>query len=409
MPISVYKFLKPLVALLLLWLPVVFGLPAAEALEPDEILVVANRNAARSIGLAEYYMERRGIPKDRLVALWVTDAETCSRQDYDKKVVPPIRRWLAAHPKAGIRCLVTVYGVPLKVAPPQAPKADQPRPADAPLLNPKSEDNSKKMEQADEGKPASPPPTPGASLDSELCLVKAGPYSLEGWRPNPFFLGYQGREVGADRNDVLMVSRLDGPSSKIVRRIIDDSLAIEARGLTGTAYFDARWPAPADDRPAEGYAFYDRSIHRAADRVEASGRMPVCRDDRQELFQPGDAPGAALYCGWYSLSRYVDAFTWQPGAVGFHIASGECTTLHNAESRIWCVQMLLNGASAVIGPVAEPYVQAFPVPEIFFGMLVDGYLTLAECYMVSVPFLSWQMVLVGDPLYRPFKSAIIHR
>jgi hypothetical protein len=63
----------------------------------------------------------------------------------------------------------------------------------------------------------------------------------------------------------------------------------------------------------------------------------------------------------------------------------------------------------VIGPVAEPYVQAFPVPEIFFGMLVDGYLTLAECYMVSVPFLSWQMVLVGDPLYRPFKSAIIHR
>ena len=83
----------------------------------------------------------------------------------------------------------------------------------------------------------------------------------------------------------------------------------------------------------------------------------------------------------------------------------ECTTLRNPESRIWCVQMLLKGAAAVIGPVAEPYLQSFPVPEIFFGILVDGRLTLAECYMLSVPYLSWQMVLVGDPLYRPFVAA----
>ena len=47
---------------------------------------------------------------------------------------------------------------------------------------------------------------------------------------------------------------------------------------------------------------------------------------------------------------------------------------------MWCKRMLEEGAAAVIGPVDEPYVQAFPVPEIFFGLLVDGYLTLAECY-----------------------------
>jgi hypothetical protein len=36
-------------------------------------------------------------------------------------------------------------------------------------------------------------------------------------------------------------------------------------------------------------------------------------------------------------------------------------------------------------------------------LLVDGRLTLAECYTASMPYWSWQMVLIGDPLYRPFK------
>ena len=64
------------------------------ALEPDEILVVANRNAARSVGLAKYYMKRRGIPKENLIKLWVTDKEQCSRMDYDKKIAAPVKRYI---------------------------------------------------------------------------------------------------------------------------------------------------------------------------------------------------------------------------------------------------------------------------------------------------------------------------
>jgi uncharacterized protein (TIGR03790 family) len=86
--------------------------------------------------------------------------------------------------------------------------------------------------------------------------------------------------------------------------------------------------------------------------------------------------------------------------VGYHIASSECTTLKNSNSRVWCKKMLDNGIAATIGPVGEPYVQSFPVPEIFFNYLTEGYLTLAEAYLVSLPYLSWKMVLVGDPLYR---------
>ena len=140
-------------------------------------------------------------------------------------------------------------------------------------------------------------------------------------------------------------------------------------------------------------------------RVAESGRMPVKLDSTERLFQPGECPDAALYCGWYSLGKYVDAFTWKPGAVAYHIASSECATLKQKGSRVWCKRMLEEGAAAVIGPVDEPYVQAFPVPEIFFGLLVEGYLTLAECYAASTPWLSWRMVLIGDPLYRPFANA----
>ena len=71
---------------------------------------------------------------------------------------------------------------------------------------------------------------------------------------------------------------------------------------------------------------------------------------------------------------------------------------------MWCKRMLEEGVAATIGPVQEPYVQAFPLPEIFFKYLADGYLTLAECYALSTPFLSWKMVLIGDPLYRPFEN-----
>jgi len=245
----------------------------------------------------------------------------------------------------------------------------------------------------------------GASLDSEIALVFEKDYQLSGWIPNPYYLGHRDQKPMVARENVLMVSRLDGPSEEIVKRIIDDSVEVEKKGLNGVGYFDARWPDPGDKTSLKpGYGFYDRSIYRAADRVRKSGLMAAEVDDSKDLFQPGDCPNAALYCGWYSLARYVDAFDWVAGAIGYHIASAECTTLKKKGSRVWCKSLLEDGVAATVGPVSEPYVQAFPVPEIFFGFLVDGYLSLAECYLVSTPFLSWKMVLIGDPLYRPFKN-----
>ena len=144
--------------------------------------------------------------------------------------------------------------------------------------------------------------------------MRAGSYSLSGPLPNPFFLGNRDRELAIGKDKALMVARLDGPTGAIVRRVIDDSLEAERQGLSGVAYFDARWPEPAE-MPKGGYQFYDASIHRAARLVSNSDRMPVKLDAQEALFQPGDCPEAALYCGWYSLGKYVDAFTWKKGAV----------------------------------------------------------------------------------------------
>lgn len=355
----------------LLW--IVLCPAVGQALDPSEVLVVANVRVRESLDLAEYYMRKRRIPLQQLVRLGATTEERCSRQEYDEQVRQPIRQMLhQIDPNKRIRCLVVMYGVPLAI----------------------------KQNELDVSVPWRSGATgTQAAVDSELALVRVDDYPLDGWLPNPYFLGF--RAPMFQRDDVLIVSRLDGPDPGTVQRLIDDAFATEQQGLQGIAYFDARWPKP-DATNLEGYALYDASIHAAAEAIRQSRRMEVRLDAREELLQPGEAPRAALYCGWYSLGRYIDAFSWVRGAVGYHIASAECTTLKRRDAQVWCKRMLEDGVAATIGPVNEPYIQGFPLPELFFSRLSEGYLSLGESYLVSLPYLSWQMVLIGDPLYQPF-------
>ena len=391
------------------------------ALKPEEVLILANKMDWYSVGLAKYYMKIRNIPRENLIKLKAPLDEQCSRNDYERHIASPVREFLNKKDPEGtkFRCLVTMYGIPLRVEPPKLTSTELKESSElqeelksihekinkAEREQNKEEVKALREEEAEIkrkivqiGKSLQ-----GAAVDSELALVREDHYPLDGALPNKYFLGYQGKEIKNMPQRVLLVSRLDGPTKEIVKRIINDSLQTEKEGLQGKAYFDARWPDPGD-KEVKGYAFYDRAIHRAARLVEKSELMPVILDSKETLFQPGQCPDAALYCGWYSYLRYVDAFTWVKGSVGFHIASGECITLKSKESQVWCKVMLEKGVAATLGPVAEPYVQAFPVPDVFFGLLIDGRLTLAECYALSNPFWSWQMILIGDPLYRPFKN-----
>ncbi len=388
-----------------------FFAQGAWALAPEEVLVIANYNAAKSRGLAKYYMEQRKIPPQNLVLIWMTDKETCTRIEYEAKAIPPIRRFLQANPQ--IRAMVTLFGVPLKIRGPDSSPEEKQQMA---RLNDQKEAIEEQLNTTASLEPVKRQKLQGAltrvkskirrfkitldknaSFDSELSLVKQETYGLNSWQPNPFYLGFKDQSLKIPKSNVMMTSRLDAASAEIVRRVIDDSIEAERDGISGTAYFDARWKNPGKKK-LSGYAFYDRSIHAAAQ--FHSKILPVVLNDTQDLFQPGDCPNAALYCGWYSLAKYIDAFQWTKGSVGYHIASSEAATLKGKNSQVWCKKMLDNGIAATIGPTGEPYVQAFPVPEIFFNFLTEGYLTLAESYMVSLPFLSWKMVLIGDPLYR---------
>ncbi|MBW1803718.1 MAG: TIGR03790 family protein, partial [Deltaproteobacteria bacterium] len=79
-------------------------------------------------------------------------------------------------------------------------------------------------------------------------------------------------------------------------------------------------------------------------------------------------------------------------------------TLRNAESNAWCRRMIEKGVAATLGPVDEPYLTSFPLPDHFFPLLMSGKLPLLEVYFRTTPFISWRQVVIGDPLYTPFKK-----
>jgi uncharacterized protein (TIGR03790 family) len=242
-----------------------------------------------------------------------------------------------------------------------------------------------------------------AAVDSELTLIMAGPYQKAGWLPNPFNLGFDRLPViSRVRAKTLMVGRLDGPTPATARRLVDDALEVEKAGLRGVFYLDARG---LTGQAAPGnYVWFDQHLLHLADRLKKYSAMPVVMDRQPGLFPPGSCPDAALYCGWYSLANYVPAFTWNKGAVGYHVASSEASTLKRPGAKVWCKRMLEEGVAATLGPVAEPYLFSFPLPDQFFPLLMTGKLTLLEVYFLTVPQVSWMQLLIGDPLYQPFKA-----
>ena len=242
-----------------------------------------------------------------------------------------------------------------------------------------------------------------AAVDSEMTLIMAGTYQPAGWLPNPFNLRFERLPaIARVRARTLMVGRLDGPTPAVARRLVDDALATERQGLTGVFYIDARGLTGKEE--AGNYVWFDHHLLHLAEVLKEFSALKLVLDKGPGLMPPGSAPDAALYCGWYSLAKYVPAFSWKRGAVGYHVASSEATTLKKPGSQVWCKRMLEEGVAATLGPVAEPYLFSFPLPDQFFPVLMTGQPTLLEAYFLTVPQVSWMQILIGDPLYRPFKQ-----
>jgi uncharacterized protein (TIGR03790 family) len=193
------------------------------ALTPDQVVVVANKMAWHSCKLAKYYMEKRGIHKSNLIKLKAPAEEHCSRDDYDKYIGSPIRAFLKKHDPEGNRfhCLVLMYGIPLRVAPPELTPEEQKqlaglqkqRNAIRVQIKKAQQEGDKKIE--DVLRPLKEADAQikkqikrlqkrlqGASVDSELALVREENYPLvDIWRSEWVKNGLQG--AGLDNNALL--------------------------------------------------------------------------------------------------------------------------------------------------------------------------------------------------------------
>jgi uncharacterized protein (TIGR03790 family) len=359
--------------------------PAAAA------LVIYNENDPLSHELADFYAERRGIDAERVVGLKCPTNEEISREEYDQTIAGPLRDlfdrrgwWTrspdqpAADPSSKvsvnrIRYLVLMRGMPLKI------RETTGYPGDAAIS------------------PAPIGTRNAASVDSELSVLGLFTRHISGAVSNPYFRSFD-RFTEVNHPEIMLAARLDAPTGAMVRRMIEDSLAVEKIGLWGRCYVDGRG-LPTGTTLAEGDAW----LNKIATQITPYA-LPTIYNDAPALF-PANYPmtEAALYFGWYSeqpAGALADEhFQFEPGAVACHIHSFSATSLRDP-ARWWVAPLLSKGADAVLGNVYEPYLALTTHLDVFADRLCSG-MNFADSAYAATPALSWMDTFIGDPLYRP--------
>lgn len=362
---------SPLVRTALCALSLAAVLPGgrAAALTAQELLVVYNAGSDFSTRTAQEYAAKRGVPKENCVGLHGIKAADISRGDFERLVQLPLmaeataQSWTyPANPgmrgRKRICAMVLMPDMPLRVG-------------------------------GEQGQGKS-----GASLDSELALLGAR-YPLQGGLVNPAFK--KDIDISKDKPAVMAVCRIDGPDADCVNRMVNDPAAVEkSGGLWGWAVVDEGGPYK------EGDAWFKA----AADLAKVQGFPLFYETSRQTLAEAYPLmDGVAVYWGWYAnpasgpFRPGAGDFRFAKGAVAHHLHSFSGTSVKDATR--WVGALLKRGASVTAGNVAEPYLGGCINPEIFFARLLKGC-TVAEASLMATPQVSWQGVVLGDPLYRPF-------
>jgi uncharacterized protein (TIGR03790 family) len=375
-----------------------FALNAIAADPGSEVAVVFNTRVPESKQVAEHYAEVRRVPKTQVIGLDLPVAEAISRADYRKQLELPLVEALAkrkllelsskARPKnapvtysptlrASIRYIVLCYGVPLKIT------------ADATIKEPEFASVRPELQRNE------------ASVDSELALLPAHKeHQLSGPIQNPFY-GQTNASVFTAFSNILMVTRLDGPTAEIALRLVDKAREAETNGLLGRAYFDARGLTNGE------YQVGDEWMKTGALIARAAGYETIL-DEKPDIF--GSAfpmSQIALYAGWYE-GEVAGPFTrpnveFMPGAFAYHLHSYSATTIRSA-TRHWVGPLLAKGATITFGAVEEPYLIGTPNIAVFMDRLLWKRFTFGEAAYAAQQVLSWQITFVGDPLYRPMND-----
>ena len=352
-----------------------FALTAALlAQTADNVLVVVNDNSVFSRRIAEYYVRKRSIPLANVCHIKAPIDETVKRSEYEQLIEVPIAAYLRSHALTEkILYIVTTLGVPLRSTAPGTTDAD----------------------------------TGSGSVDSELTLLygklKGSRFKLSGMTPNPFF---QKRSAVFRHPDfpIYLVTRLAGYDFDDVKGIIDRSLQAVNRGKF---VIDLR---SAGNEPGNNW-LRDAAAMLPKDRVELDESDKVLYDRR-------DVIG---YASWGSndanRKRRHLGFQWLPGAVATEFVSTDGRTFDRPPER-WTIttwkdtahffanspqsltaDIIHEGATGCSGHVDEPFLVATPRPDLLLPAYFSGR-TLAESYYMAIRALSWQNIVVGDPLCR---------
>lgn len=358
------------------------GILAAAAYEllPSHVAVVYNSRSELSRRMAGEYARVRGVPAENLIALDCPKGNEISRGEYEQTIHQPLlkiareKQWwkpsgIASAPMMDrkIYVLLLMADMPMKI------RHEQPVPPSGQELNQQTTDR--------------------ASVDSELALMAFDNYEKKGWLGNPYFM--KNEDFVGSGLPLFLVNRIDGLTEATCMRMIRQPAAVEANGLWGWAVVDRGGP----------YGEGDKWMDIVFKQVRDAG-IPAYLDDWPQTL-PAMFPlsrDTALYFGWYTENAngpFLDpSFRFRPGAVAAHLHSFSASDF-KTPGRGWCSALLEKGADVTMGNVYEPFLGANHRFDILTERLLAGY-SVAEASAMSMAVLSWQGVVFGDPLYRPY-------
>ncbi len=336
--------------------------------------------------LADEYLQRRQVPPLNLLAIETDAGVEISRATYERQIEAPIARALA---KGGLHdrilYIVLIKGVPLRIA----------------------------------GTP--PPEGTLSSVDSELTLLyrrmSGQAVTADGQIANPYFLDDRSIKEAVPfshrSQDIYLVTRLDGFSDTDVSGLIVRGAAPVTRGrivldqkATIIDRGGDRWLAATASRLQAGGAgdrvLLDTTRSVVTDVDDVLGYYSWgSNDPASKVRAPklGFVPGALV-------ATFVssDARTFEEPPATWTIGSGDDRSTFFAGSPQSLIGDLIRaGATGGAGHVAEPYLDATIRPQVLFPAYMAGF-NLAEAYYLAMPYLSWQTVVIGDPLCAPFRQ-----
>jgi uncharacterized protein (TIGR03790 family) len=372
---------------------------AATTAESSEVIVLFNSAVPESRAIAEYYARARNVPTNQLFGFKLSTGSEMSRAEYRDLLLQPLLRALtnagllqveSSPPaatatrqrpqtrvlRASIRYAVLCYGIPWRIKP------------DSGLYEPETENLRPELRRNE------------AAVDSELaCLPMAlHGYPLVGPIVNPLYATTNAASLHPT-NGLLLVTRLDGPTPDIARSLVDKALEAERDGLWGRAYFDCRGTVEP------GLKVGEDMLRQTAEMCRLLGFETIV--DTNESVFPASFPMSHIgfYAGWYA-ENVSGAFArptveFMPGAFAYHIHSFAAADLRSPH-RHWVGPLLQRGVTITMGPVYEPYLGGTPDITVFASRFILQGFSFGEAAWACQPALSWQITMVGDPLYRPF-------